>query len=93
MEKQHLQLINNDDGTVAEVILTTHLSIESVPVMGSISMGTVTIRVIRDPGSDGCEVSQPLQFSLHSCSVPEAIFCQGLSSACSVKTPSHAVTA
>ena len=57
MEKQHLQLIRDDTGTLAEAILTTHPSIASVPVMGTISMGTVVIRVCTEPGFDGCVVS------------------------------------
>lgn len=57
MEKQHLQLIKDDSGAVVEAVLTTQPSIASVPVMGTISMGTVVIHVCSEPGFDGCVVS------------------------------------
>ena len=57
MEKQRLQLIKDDSGTVVEAVLTTQPSIASVPVMGTIGMGTVVIRVCTEPGFNGCVVS------------------------------------
>ena len=57
VEMQHLQLTEDDTGVVVEAVLTTQPSIVSVPVMGTIKMGTVVIRACSEPGFDGCVVS------------------------------------
>ena len=57
VETQHLQLTEDDSGTVIEAVLTTQPTIASVPVMGTIKMGTVVIRACSEPGFDGCVVS------------------------------------
>ncbi|CAL5218857.1 g589 [Coccomyxa viridis] len=63
VEKQHLQLIRDDSGAVVEAVLTTQPSIASVPVMGTISMGTVVIHVCSEPGFDGCVAHMHLDCS------------------------------
>jgi len=57
VEQQRLQLIEDDTGNIIEMIMTTQPAIKEVPVMGTVPMGTVTIRACTEPGVDGCVVS------------------------------------
>lgn len=79
VEEQRLQLVKSADGTVTEMILTTQPTVESVPLVGSVGMGCVTLHISSVPGFDGCEVSQQLQHSLRDFVISRSVFCKLLS--------------
>lgn len=57
VEQQHLLLIRDETGTIVEMIMTSSPVIEA-PLLGAATIGDVVFRVCREPGVDGCVVSQ-----------------------------------